>query len=163
MRCVVEDIVVMCKFQGWTVELLLFLSLLFATSILSYIALRRLSRMVYAQNIFDQENERTVHKGAIPRLGGIIFFPVITLAVSLFLAINSVLRISIHFPLEEFYDLLFLLPAMILLYAIGVIDDLVELSYRQKFKAQILSSSIFVLIGSRSFRFRWFVIHRRVA
>ena len=66
MRCVVEDIVVMCKFQGWTVELLLFLSLLFATSILSYIALRRLSRMVYAQNIFDQENERTVHKGAIP-------------------------------------------------------------------------------------------------
>lgn len=46
MRCVVEDIVVMCKFQGWTVELLLFLSLLFATSILSYIALRRLSRMV---------------------------------------------------------------------------------------------------------------------
>lgn len=147
MRCVVEDIVVMCKFQGWTVELLLFLSLLFATSILSYIALRRLSRMVYAQNIFDQENERTVHKGAIPRLGGIIFFPVITLAVSLFLAINSVLRISIHFPLEEFYDLLFLLPAMILLYAIGVIDDLVGLSYRQKFKAQILSSSILFLSG----------------
>ncbi|WP_281123272.1 MraY family glycosyltransferase [Porphyromonas gingivalis] len=127
--------------------MILFLLLLFATSILSYIALRRLSRMVYAQSVFDQENERTVHKGAIPRLGGVIFFPVITLTVSLFLAINSVLSISIHFPLEEFYDLLFLLPAMILLYAIGVIDDLVGLSYRQKFKAQILSSSILFLSG----------------
>lgn len=147
MRCVVEDIVVMCKFQGWAEEMILFLLLLFATSILSYIALRRLSRMVYAQSVFDQENERTVHKGAIPRLGGVIFFPIITLAVSLFLAINSVLSISIHFPLEEFYDLLFLLPAMILLYAIGVIDDLVGLSYRQKFKAQILSSSILFLSG----------------
>ena len=137
----------MCKFQGWAEEMILFLLLLFATSILSYIALRRLSRMVYAQSVFDQENERTVHKGAIPRLGGVIFFPIITLAVSLFLAINSVLSISIHFPLEEFYDLLFLLPAMILLYAIGVIDDLIGLSYRQKFKAQILSSSILFLSG----------------
>lgn len=147
MKCVFDNIVVTCKFQGWTEELLLFLLLLLATLILSYIALRRLSRMAYAQNVFDHENERTVHKGAIPRLGGIIFFPVITLVVSLFLAINSVLSVSIHFPLGEFYDLLFLLPAMILLYAIGVIDDLVGLSYRQKFIAQILSSSILFLSG----------------
>lgn len=68
MRCVVEDIVVMCKFQGWAEEMILFLLLLFATSILSYIALRRLSRMVYAQSVFDQENERTVHKGAITQV-----------------------------------------------------------------------------------------------
>lgn len=66
MGYVIEDIVVMCKFQGWAEEMILFLLLLFATSILSYIALRRLSRMVYAQSVFDQEMKERYIKGLYP-------------------------------------------------------------------------------------------------
>lgn len=147
MGCVIEDIIAMNKFQEGIGEVLLLLLLLLVTSILSYIALRRLSRIAHARSFFDQENERTVHKGAIPRLGGIVFFPVVTFAISLFFMISRVSGITKDFALGEFNDILFLLPAMILLYAIGVVDDLVGLSYRRKFIAQILSASILFLSG----------------
>lgn len=147
MRSVFVDITAVYNVDGGLKRMLFFFLLLLTTSVLSYIALRRLSFIAYAQGVFDRENERTVHKGTIPRLGGIVFFPVVTLVVSLFLAAGSLLTLPIDFPLYGVSDILFLLPATILLYSVGVVDDLVGLSYRRKFIAQILSSSILLFSG----------------
>jgi UDP-N-acetylmuramyl pentapeptide phosphotransferase/UDP-N-acetylglucosamine-1-phosphate transferase len=94
-------------------------------------------------------SERKVHKRAIPRLGGVSFFPTILLSSCGVFALRILMGYDVP-ALRAVYllpECLFLVCGMTLLYLTGIADDLVGVRYRQKFVIQIICASFFPLAG----------------
>ena len=92
------------------------------------------------KRLYDIPNERKVHKNATPRLGGITFLPSMLLAsIVTIITYNH----NIHdqqvqvstWTLGFFFSLL-------LIYGVGLIDDLVGLGAKTKFTVQIVAAAI---------------------
>ena len=101
------------------------------------------------KKLFDVPDARKIHKKAIPRLGGVSFFPTILLSFCAVFALriltgNEVSALRAAFLLPE---CLLLVCGMTLLYLTGIADDLVGVRYRQKFLIQILCASFLPLSG----------------
>ena len=56
----------------WTINLLIIFSLCI---LLAGVLIPQILLIAYRKNLFDEIDERKIHKGAIPRLGGIAFQP----------------------------------------------------------------------------------------
>lgn len=103
----------------------------------------------YRKRLFDLPDSRKVHTNPIPRLGGISFLPAIVIAFALIMGF----RYLIGFPVENLplyrtlYEFLFWLVGSMLLYLIGVQDDLIGVGYRTKFVVQILAALLLVCTG----------------
>lgn len=97
------------------------------------------------KKLYDIPNERKVHKNATPRLGGITFLPSMLLA---FLITVIAYNHNIHdlqvkvstWTVGFFFSLL-------LIYGIGLIDDLVGLGAKTKFTFQIVAATVLPLCG----------------
>ena len=97
------------------------------------------------KKLYDIPNERKVHKNATPRLGGITFLPSMLLA---FLITVIAYNHNIHdlqvkvstWTVGFFFSLL-------LIYGIGLIDDLVGLGAKTKFTVQIAAATVLPLCG----------------
>lgn len=85
------------------------------------------------KHLFAQQNERTVHQGHIPRLGGI--------------AIYSAFMITILLTQTITKQIMGILIGMTFLFIVGVIDDLKDLSAKTKLIAQIIASLILIYFG----------------
>ena len=105
--------------------------------------------IAFRRNLFDEIDERKIHHGTVPRLGGISFVPVIFFSV-IFLC-------GIHIALgnESFIDLFasnaralcFGFCSVLVLYLVGIADDLIGIRYSAKFAAQILCSVMLIAGG----------------
>ncbi len=101
------------------------------------------------KKLFDMPSERKVHKRAIPRLGGVSFFPTILLSSCGVFALRILMGYDVP-VLRAVYllpECMFLVCGMTLLYLTGIADDLVGVRYRQKFVIQIICASFFPLAG----------------
>ena len=101
------------------------------------------------KKLFDMPSERKVHKRAIPRLGGVSFFPTILFSSCGVFALRILMGYDVP-ALRAVYllpECLFLVCGMTLLYLTGIADDLVGVRYRQKFVIQIICASFFPLAG----------------
>ena len=101
------------------------------------------------KNFFDIPDDRKIHKRAIPRLGGVSFFPTTLFAFCLVYAFrlldgDSISTLYASYLLPE---LLLFACGMTLLYLTGIADDLVGVRYRQKFAIQIFCACLFPLSG----------------
>jgi UDP-GlcNAc:undecaprenyl-phosphate GlcNAc-1-phosphate transferase len=126
----------------------------FFTAILFFMAvffgrviIPRIVVIAFRKRLFDIADERKDHHGAVPRLGGMAFVPVqcclFTLAVVLMYKFNFV---DIHWmPLIPFF--LILVCGLILLYMVGIADDLTGVHYRWKFLVQVIAALLFPLSG----------------
>ena len=117
--------------------------------LLSALIIPRILVVAYRKKLFDIPNERKVHDGIIPRLGGISFVPTILFSLSFVTGLRYLIGFEIaenrlHFIIPEFF---FLICGLTLLYLSGIKDDLVGLRYRTKFFIQILAASMFPLAG----------------
>lgn len=115
----------------------------------AWLIIPRILLISLRKKLFDIPDERKVHKRAIPRLGGVSFFPTILLSCCFVLALRTLTGYNIP-ALQATYVLpecLFLVCGMTLLYLTGIADDLVGVRYRQKFIIQILSASFFPIAG----------------
>ncbi|THG60797.1 undecaprenyl/decaprenyl-phosphate alpha-N-acetylglucosaminyl 1-phosphate transferase [Bacteroides faecichinchillae] len=115
----------------------------------AWLIIPRILLISLRKKLFDMPDERKVHKRAIPRLGGVSFFPTILLSCCFVLALRTLTGYNIP-TLQAAYVLpecLFLVCGMTLLYLTGIADDLVGVRYRQKFIIQILSASFFPIAG----------------
>jgi UDP-N-acetylmuramyl pentapeptide phosphotransferase/UDP-N-acetylglucosamine-1-phosphate transferase len=92
-------------------------------------------RISKEKHLFDVPNHRKVNKQVVPNLGGIALFVGISLA-----SLLSIMK-------EPFPDLRFILASMIILFFIGVKDDILVISPRKKFIAQIISALILIVLG----------------
>lgn len=128
----------------------LFIILAFVISIFTaQLIIPRILLISFRKKLFDVPDARKVHKYAVPRLGGVSFFPTVLFACCLILAFRTLTGYNVS-SLQATYvlpEFLFLVCGMTLLYLIGIADDLVGIRYRQKFVIQILSACLFPLAG----------------
>ena len=88
------------------------------------------------KKLYDIPNERKVHKNAIPRMGGISFFPSM---ITAFLVILLLLPVSEEHTLPvNLWSAIFML-GLLLIYITGIIDDLTGLNAKTKFAVQIFT------------------------
>ena len=101
------------------------------------------------KKLFDLPDERKVHTGAVPRLGGVSFFPTIMFSVSFTLALRYIFDYYIPGKIADHVlpEFLFLTCGLTLLYLIGTADDLIGVRYKKKFLVQILASFFFPISG----------------
>ncbi|NPD92365.1 MraY family glycosyltransferase [Xylanibacter muris] len=106
-----------------------------------FILIPLIIRFCRANNLYDLPNARKVHKRGIPRLGGICFAPnmlfAAILALIVFNATSSVGN-KIQLNLWAAYFII----SLLMIYSVGLIDDLVGLGAKTKFIVQIISASI---------------------
>lgn len=120
----------------------------FVVMAMTGIIIPKILLIAFRRKLFDAPDERKVHKGAVPRLGGIAFFP------SILFALLLVFGVSVHYgacaitvgDLYWMVSFALITCAIITLYLVGMADDLIGLKYRAKFLAQIFASAL--VIGS---------------
>lgn len=113
------------------------------------ILIPQILRISFRRNLFDVPDERKIHRVVVPRLGGFAFVPVICFSIMLLFGVDYLTE---HYDLLEqagryMMPLLFGFCSLIVLYLIGIADDLVGMRYREKFVVQILCSVLMIVAG----------------
>lgn len=97
------------------------------------------------KRLYDLPNERKVHKVAVPRLGGVSFFP--SMFIATFFALIVWVWTSHTFTFQvNAWGLAFAI-GLTLIYFVGLVDDLVGLGAVSKFAVQIVAASLLPLCG----------------
>ena len=96
------------------------------------------------KKLYDIPNERKVHKNAVPRLGGLSFFPSMMMAFVIVLVFFSFNRQG-DIPIKT-WSMSFI-TGLAIIYLIGIIDDLIGLNASSKFMAQIATACLLPISG----------------
>lgn len=118
-------------------------------ALLGALFIPRILLVAYRKRLFDPVNTRKLHQNVIPRLGGISFVPI---QCCLF-AIIAVLVFKFGFGNWEVQSwaliphFVLLFCGMLMLYILGLGDDLIGISFKWKFAFQIVVASFFPLSG----------------
>lgn len=121
-----------------TGTLLLSLLALILSTACGFIFIPQILNFCKKRNLYDIPNERKVHKNAIPRLGGISFLPSMVIATIIALVVLSYNYRGGKLEVNS-WAVAFAI-GMLLIYSIGLIDDVVGLSPMTKFVAQIIAA-----------------------
>lgn len=104
----------------------------------------------HKRRLFDMPDSRKVHQRPVSRLGGVSFFPAIS--VSFCLIIGTQLALSYYadtsMPHSIPYSFIFLGAGCMMLYLIGIMDDIIGVGYRYKFIVQFIAAAILAFSGS---------------
>lgn len=97
------------------------------------------------KNLYDIPNMRKIHKCLVPRLGGISFMPSMFIAFAF--ACILMRSGSIEGKIQISAWSIGFLISLLLIYIVGIVDDLVGLGAKVKFAAQFLSAGISAFSG----------------
>lgn len=124
---------------------LFLLGAFFLSLVLGMLIVPKILLISYKKRLFDQPDCRKIHTMPIPRLGGISFFPVILMTLCFILGV----RFYAGYPVEDLpaNEFLFFTVGGMMLFLVGVADDLTGVGYRYKFLVQILAALLIVLPG----------------
>jgi len=102
----------------------------------------------FRRNLFDRSDERKIHQGVVPRLGGIAFKPVVFFSVALLLGFCQLMGYGdmLGEVAVESRSLAFGFCSIMVLYLVGMADDLIGIRYRAKFVVQI-ACGLMVIAG----------------
>ena len=115
--------------------------------LMSAMLIPKISLVSFKRRLFDRIDTRKIHTARIPRLGGIAFFPCISVAVSFVIACHN-LRYGFNIlDLMSTTRLLALFSSLFVLYLMGIMDDLIGVRYRSKFVIQIVCGILMVTSG----------------
>ena len=104
--------------------------------VITLFAMPSIIYMAHKKNILDKPNERTMHLELTPRLGGI----------GIFAGFFSALTIFGDFKTDDL-GVQMLLASSVILFFIGLKDDIIPVSVFKKFFIQVLASGIVVFFG----------------
>ncbi len=117
--------------------------------LLTGIIIPQILLIAFRKKLFDKQDARKIHQGIVPRLGGIAFLPSILVSIAIVMGLN--LRFGSDTMSEAvsccIVPLLFQMCAAMMLYLVGIADDLVGVRYRAKFIVQILSGILLIISG----------------
>ncbi len=96
------------------------------------------------KKLYDLPNGRKVHHNAIPRMGGISFFPSMVLAF-----VGCLFLIASNSDLDHPFGIwsASFLVGLGIIYITGIVDDLIGLNATTKFTAQICAASLLPIAG----------------
>ena len=122
---------------------------LLLSAVLGWLFIPRVLILSHRKRLFDMPDERKTHDLPVPRLGGITFLPILLMCVCLVVGIWVNKGLPLQFlgldTLVIRFVLLFV--GMMMLYLVGVVDDLIGVSYQAKFMVQIACAILFPLSG----------------
>lgn len=133
-------------FEYWFLNNLLAMAIAF---MLTGIIIPQILTIAFKKRLFDNPDERKIHNGHVPRLGGIAFVPSIIFAVILTVSIGC--KFHNLRMMSAFYGAsvptLVLLCSLMLLFLVGLADDLIGVRYRSKFIFQIVCGLLTIFSG----------------
>lgn len=102
----------------------------------------------FSNNVFDRHDGRKCHSGDVPRLGGLVFVPVIVLSVLLTGVVNDFFGLHSYVDelLRQWRPLMYGGVAVFILYLTGMADDFFGVGYQAKFSVQIFAT-LLLLVG----------------
>jgi len=101
--------------------------------LIAIFAVPSIVRVAHLKNILDQPNNRTIHESLTPRLGGLAVFAGFMSALTIFTDLNN--------GVQQ------LLAGCIILFFIGLKDDLISISALKKFAVQLLATGIVMFMA----------------
>jgi UDP-N-acetylmuramyl pentapeptide phosphotransferase/UDP-N-acetylglucosamine-1-phosphate transferase len=128
----------------WFIPVSFFLAVCMARVIIPQIII-----VAVKKSLYDEPGGRKLHKGAVPRLGGFSFLPIILFSLAFMgsIAYQYDSTIVLKTIRTDFPELLLLVCGLLFLYLIGLWDDLIGARYRIKFIVQIIAASFIPLSG----------------
>lgn len=116
----------------------LFLNILSFTLAFSLviIVIPAILRVAHAKKLFDSLNERKLHTQAIPPLGGVGIF------------IGFILSTIIATDGYSFDALKYIIASVVLMFFIGLKDDLIDISARKKLSVQVFAAILLTSLGN---------------
>ena len=108
-----------------------------------------LLRVTYKNRIFDMPDERKIHDLPIPRLGGMSFLPTLLLVgvVTIGALYQQNLVGSNFLESKQFTQMAYMLGGAMVVYFVGIADDLSDVGFKIKFAAQFIAASIMAASG----------------
>ena len=128
-----------------TLEILLIIVAFFASAGCGFLLIPQILDFCKRKGLYDIPNARKLHKNAIPRLGGICFVPSMLTAFFVVMMLFERFSNDQHIIIST-WSLAFLI-SLALIYAVGVVDDLIGLSAMVKFPVQIAAATLLPLSG----------------
>ncbi len=118
--------------------------------VLTGIIIPQILLIAFSKKLFDEVDERKIHKGVVPRLGGIAFLPAIIFSICLVLAVNMSCGWSDSTLIFQncSQSILYLFCAEMLIFLVGIADDLIGVRYKAKFVCQILCAVFICASGT---------------
>lgn len=105
--------------------------------------------IAFRKQLFDVPDARKIHTAIVPRLGGLSFVPSIIISMACVLGVEflSVDTTIGMFSINEVVQICFVICALLLMYLVGLADDLVGVRYAAKFVVQIIAAVFLVSSG----------------
>lgn len=127
-----------------------FIAIVFIVAVfIGWIIIPQILLVAFRKRLFDVVDGRKVHVGVVPRLGGVAFAPIqcCLLALSMFFMYKFDWGFTVLSPFLVFSQFLLLMCGLVVLFMVGIADDLIGVNYRRKFVMQVLAASFFPLSG----------------
>jgi len=118
----------------FSVELKMILALLIGL-LVSLLVIPPVVRVAKLRKLVAVPNGRTSHQGLIPSLGGVALFASVVIGTSLFVDAGNLEQIR------------YLVPALLIIFFIGLKDDLVDLGMRKKLIGEVVAALIVVVLA----------------
>lgn len=120
------------------------LAIVMGNIIIPYIIL-----ITYKKRLFDPIDSRKLHKHITPRLGGVAFVPVQCCLFALTVVfVYKVNFIDLHIVTSQVFPMfIMLLCGLVMLFLVGIADDLIGIGYKFKFVVQVLVACFLPLSG----------------
>nr|WP_319397830.1 MraY family glycosyltransferase [uncultured Carboxylicivirga sp.] len=107
----------------------------FLSFIVVFLSIPTILRVAKMKNLFDEPNRRTVHRVKIPTLGGMAIF------------IGFIFTYSLFVDWFQFPHIPFLTSSLVIIFAIGIKDDILATAPMVKLGGQLLAALIVVGLG----------------
>ncbi len=126
-----------------TLYILFTIATFIISAICGFISIPLILNFCKKKSLYDIPNERKVHKNAIPRLGGISFMPSMIFAFIITLTLLNMTNRGRQIQINV--SSLYFMVSILLIYIVGIIDDIIGLHAVPKFIVQIIAACMLPL------------------
>lgn len=122
---------------------------LIISATIGYIAIPRIVIIAKMKRLFDHPDARKVHTASIPRLGGLSFFPGAMFSFAFVLGLRYYMGYELSLAREGnlIVELLMMISGMLLLFFVGLADDIIGVNFKTKFVVQTFSGFLMAISG----------------
>ncbi|MBN2167249.1 MAG: undecaprenyl/decaprenyl-phosphate alpha-N-acetylglucosaminyl 1-phosphate transferase [Marinilabiliaceae bacterium] len=106
--------------------------------IIVFFSIPTILRVAHSKNLFDEPNKRSIHKTRVPTLGGLAIF------------IGFMFTYSLFIDIFEFTQIPYLISALLIIFGIGIKDDILVTAPLVKLIGQIIAA--FIIVGPGEIR-----------
>lgn len=125
-----------------------YISSAFSISVLlSMVVIPKILLISAKKKLYDIPDARKIHHNAISRLGGVAFLPIILFSLGLLYATYNLVDLNYYIDRVVLSTAAMTCCGSIILFLVGIADDLIGLRYKSKFVAQIFSAGLVTLSG----------------